>query len=184
VLADLLAKRGVVPLIDFAYQGFGDGLDQDAAGLRFMVAKAPEILVAVSCSKNFGAYRDRVGAAIVVARNPDEADAAVSRMGTIARTLYSMPPHNGAAVVAAILGDADLRGTWVAELDIMRKRMQSLRAGFADALRRATNSARFDRLAQGNSPLTKSCAADSVLSRSFGGNQRWRWGDRTGFKTG
>lgn len=164
-LADLFAERGVVPLIDLAYQGFGDGLDQDAAGLRLMATKASEILVAVSCSKNFGVYRDRVGAAIVVAGDSTRADAAFSRMGTIARTLYSMPPHHGAAVVAAILGDATLRRTWVTELDAMRSRMQSLRTGLASALRRAANSARFDRLAQGKGMFARLGLSPAQVSR-------------------
>jgi aspartate/tyrosine/aromatic aminotransferase len=154
-VADLLAERGIIPLVDIAYQGFGAGLDEDAAGLRLLVAKVPEVLIAVSCSKNFGVYRDRVGAAVVVARDAAEAGAAGSRMGTVARALYSMPPHHGAALVATVLGDPALKAEWQAELASMRDRMRVLRSGLADALRRATNSARFDSIATGNGMFTR-----------------------------
>ncbi len=143
-LADLIVAGGLFPFVDLAYQGFGDGLDEDAAGLRKFVAKAPEVAAAVSCSKNFSVYRDRVGAAMIIARDVREADAALSQMAGVARTLYSMPPDHGAAVVSIILGDPALRARWRGELDAMRGRMQAMRRELADALRLATNSPRFD----------------------------------------
>jgi aromatic-amino-acid transaminase len=143
----VLASR-VVPLIDLAYQGFGDGLEPDAAGLRHMAAEVPELMLAVSCSKNFGLYRDRVGAAFVL--SPDKAASEVTRSNlfSLNRLNFSFPPDHGAKVVAMILGDAELKADWMAELENMRLRMLDLRRGLAEALRRETNSDRFDFVAE------------------------------------
>ena len=146
---ELLRERELLPLVDLAYQGFGDGLAEDAAGLRGLLTQVPELVVAASCSKNFSVYRDRVGAAIVVARNAAQSETAYSQLMAVARTLYSMPPDHGAAAVSMALSDPELRADWEAELTAMRERMQSLRRGLAEALRKATNSARFDFLAEG-----------------------------------
>ncbi len=143
-LTDLLIAKGATPLIDLAYQGFGDGLEADVAGLRHMAGTVPEMLVAASCSKNFGVYRDRVGVAMVVAS--DDATAALARgtLTSLNRLNYSFPPDHGAAIVGMILTDPWLRGDWLAELESMRLNMLSLRQGLADELRKATNSDRFD----------------------------------------
>ena len=154
-IGEILRERELFPLVDLAYQGFGDGLAEDAAGLRALVAQVPELAVAASCSKNFSVYRDRVGAAIVVARNPAESETAYSQLMAAARSLYSMPPDHGAAVVAMILCDAELRADWESELSAMRERMQALRRGLADALRQATNSSRFDFLAHGKGMFSR-----------------------------
>jgi aspartate aminotransferase len=146
-LQEAFARNGAFPLVDRAYQGFGDGLEEDAAGARVLASSLPEAAIAVSCSKNFGVYRDRVGAAILSAADLGRVEAALSQMAAIARTLYSMPPHYGAARVAKVLSEADLRADWNAELDGMRARMRSLRIGLTAALRRFTNSERFDRVA-------------------------------------
>jgi aromatic-amino-acid transaminase len=105
------------------------------------------MVVAASCSKNFAVYRDRVGAAIVMARTGAEADIAMSQVLSAARTMYSMPPDHGAAAVRIVLEDAALRADWLAELEEMRQRMLRLRIAFADALRRQSNSDRFDFIA-------------------------------------
>jgi aromatic-amino-acid transaminase len=141
--ADFTA-RGIVPMIDIAYQGFGDGLEADAAGMRAMVAALPETMIAASCSKNFGVYRDRVGAAFVMSETPKMAEVTTSNLGSLNRLNYSFPPDHGAKVVATVLGDPELRNDWMAELEEMRLRMLELRQGLADALRRETNSDRFD----------------------------------------
>lgn len=143
-VTDLVAERGLVPFVDLAYQGFGDGLAEDAAGLRLLASRVPEMLVAASCSKNFSVYRDRVGAAFILARSPAEADIAASQIASVARGIYSMPPDHGAAAVRIILEDPALRKEWQDELDAMRERMKRLREGLAEALRRHTNSDRFD----------------------------------------
>ncbi|MGC2775288.1 MAG: amino acid aminotransferase [Bradyrhizobium sp.] len=130
----VIAARGLVPLIDSAYQGFGAGLDGDAAGLRAMIAAVPEALVAVSCSKSFGLYRERTGALYAVASAQAAADTARSNLVAIARTSYSMPPDHGSAIVKTILGSPDLRQDWSEELESMRLRLATLRRAFAEAL--------------------------------------------------
>ncbi|HRO11142.1 amino acid aminotransferase [Amaricoccus sp.] len=143
-VTDFLLAKGVVPLVDLAYQGFGDGLEADVAGLRQMAAAVPELLLATSCSKNFGVYRDRVGAAFVLSASPQAAEVTKSNVGSLGRLNYSFPPDHGAKVVSLILGDRELRADWMAELEAMRSGMLEIRQGLADALRRATNSDRFD----------------------------------------
>ncbi len=141
-LADFLSERGLIPFIDMAYQGFGDGLEDDAAGVRLMAGAVPEMMIAASCSKNFGLYRDRVGVAIALSEPGPQANVQAA-LGTLARVNYSMPPDHGAAVVRTILEDDALRADWQSELDAMRGRMLSLREGFAASLRKAANSDRF-----------------------------------------
>jgi len=143
-VADVLVERSLLPFIDIAYQGFGEGLDADAEGLRLVASRVPEMVVASSCSKNFAVYRDRVGAAMIMARDGARADVAMSQMLSAARAIYSMPPDHGAAAVRIVLEDAALRADWEAELEEMRLRMLRLRGAFADALRRQSNSDRFD----------------------------------------
>jgi aspartate aminotransferase len=143
-VADILDETGAIPMIDLAYQGFGDGLEEDVAGLRRLAARAPEFLLAASCSKNFGLYRDRVGLALVVARSAEEATIARQNLAALNRLSFSFPPDHGAKVVEIILSDPELRADWAAELEAMRKGMLDLRQALADALRRATNSDRFD----------------------------------------
>ena len=143
-IGDLAVERGLVPFIDIAYQGFGEGLDADAAGVRLLAARVPEMLVAASCSKNFSVYRDRAGAAILLGRNAAEADNAYSQLLFVGRCIWSMPPDHAAACVRMVLEDAALRADWQAELEAVRNRMIAFRQGFADALRRASNSDRFD----------------------------------------
>ncbi|CDX14998.1 aspartate aminotransferase, PLP-dependent [Mesorhizobium sp. ORS 3324] len=143
-VADVLLERGLLPFVDIAYQGFGEGLDADAAGLRLLADKVPELVVASSCSKNFAVYRDRVGAAMIMAKDGAHGDVAMSQMLAAARALYSMPPDHGAAAVRMVLEDADLRKDWETELEEMRLRMLRLRVAFAEALRRQSNSDRFD----------------------------------------
>lgn len=126
-IADLLNDRGLVPMIDFAYQGFGEGVEQDAVGLRAVIDTCPEVLIASSYSKNFGLYQDRVGAFTLVASNVEDADAAWSRVKQAARRNWSNPPAHGPLVVQAILADAKLRKKWLDELDGMRQRIQRTR---------------------------------------------------------
>ena len=147
-VAALLAERGLTPFVDIAYQGFGDGLEKDAAGLRILAAHVPELLAAASCSKNFSVYRDRAGAALLLGRNAAEADTAYGQLLGLARGIWSMPPDHAAACVRIVLEDDDLRADWKAELEAVRLRMLSLREGFAEALRRQSNSDRFDFIAR------------------------------------
>jgi len=133
-IAALLAQRGLLPLIDFAYQGFADGIEQDAAGLRCVAEACDELLVCSSYSKNFGLYNERVGALTVVAGSGEAASAAFSRVEQAIRRCYSNPPAHGASVVQTILADAQLRRMWERELADMRDRINRMRRRFAEAL--------------------------------------------------
>lgn len=162
-LAAVLARRGAVPFVDMAYQGFGEGLDADAGGLRHLAARLPEVLVAASCSKNFGLYRERVGIAMAVVPEPQRATLAAVLAG-LSRQAFAFPPDHGGRVVSTILGDAALRHDWQSELDAMRIRVQQNRRKLALALRDATGSDRFAAVGAQNGmfsllPLTR----DQVL---------------------
>lgn len=126
-LAALCNARGLIPFIDLAYQGLGDGLDQDGAGARLMLDSVPAALLAYSCDKNFALYRDRVGALFVQAEREQVADLARANLFALARGLWSMPPDHGAAVVRTILDDRGLRAVWRSELDDMRSRLSAVR---------------------------------------------------------
>jgi aspartate aminotransferase len=128
-------KRGaLLPFIDMAYQGLGRGLAEDAFGIRLFAAELPEVLIAVSCSKNFGLYRERTGALHAITASASGSDAALSHLARIARTMYSMPPDHGAAIVQEILGNDPLRKAWLEEVDVMRARMAGLRREFVQQL--------------------------------------------------
>ncbi len=131
---EVVKARELLPLIDFAYQGFGDGLEQDAWAVRLFAGELPELLVTSSCSKNFGLYRERTGALLVCAANAGKLQDVRSQLASIARNLWSTPPAHGAAVVASILADDPLRALWADELEAMRLRVASLRLGLVEAL--------------------------------------------------
>ena len=131
---DVVRSRDLLPLIDFAYQGFGDGLEQDAWSTRLFAAELPELLITSSCSKNFGLYRDRTGALIVCAKSADKLIDIRSQLANIARNLWSTPPDHGAAVVATILADPELKARWADEVEAMRLRIAQLRSGLIEAL--------------------------------------------------
>ncbi len=133
-LGDVIESRGLVPFVDLAYQGFGDDVETDVFGLRYLAARVPQMLLAVSCSKNFGLYRERTGALAIVAGSPAVAGAIATHQARTARRMYSMPPDHGAAIVARLLADPDLRAGWIGELGEMVGRMKSLRALLAGRL--------------------------------------------------
>lgn len=133
-LAKLVARKGLLPLFDFAYQGFASGVEEDAAGLRIFAQHNPEILVASSFSKNFGLYNERVGAFTLVADSADIANTAFSQVKAIIRSIYSNPPAHGAAVVTYILQNPALRAEWEAEVAEMRERIQAMRELFVTRL--------------------------------------------------
>ena len=134
-VAELAEKRGFLPFVDLAYQGLGDGLDVDAQGLRLLAERLPEMLVASSCSKNFGLYRERVGSLSVLGQNAQRAEITVSHVNNIVRGIYSMPPSHGGAIVAEILNDPALARQWRDELDVMRDRINGLRRLLNNKLR-------------------------------------------------
>src|SRR5690606_15544656 len=126
-LLEVFRSRKLVPYIDLAYQGLGTGLAEDAFGVRLFAEHLPELVVAVSCSKNFGLYRERVGALHVLADSSEKADVALTHLVRIARTLYSMPPDHGAAIVHEVLSDPELATLWHSEIGAMRMRIGELR---------------------------------------------------------
>ncbi|MCL4716797.1 MAG: aromatic amino acid transaminase [Hyphomonadaceae bacterium] len=129
-LADALDARGVIPFVDLAYQGFGDGVDEDVAGARALLERVPEAVIAVSEAKSFGVYRERVGALYVKTAEKARA-AAMSNLAAIARANYSMPPDHGAAIVREVLSDEALRASWREELDRIRAHIKRTRAALA-----------------------------------------------------
>lgn len=142
-VVDLLLARGAVPFVDLAYQGFGDGLQEDAAATRLIASSFPEVLIAASCSKNFGIYRERTGILIALT-DPTRKAVVQGNLAFLNRQNYSFPPDHGARLVTMILADPALRADWQAELEEVRLNMLSLRRSLAHELRRATNSDRYD----------------------------------------
>jgi len=136
-LIPLFRRRGLLPFIDMAYQGLGRDVDADAYGIRLMAAELPELLVAVSCSKNLGLYRERTGALHVLLPTHEKAESVLTQAVRAARRLYSMPADHGAAIAAEVLESAGLRAQWLAELAGMRNRITELRDALADRLSRA-----------------------------------------------
>ncbi|MGQ0661931.1 amino acid aminotransferase, partial [Sphingosinicella sp.] len=126
-VAELIAARGLIPFVDLAYQGFGDGLDADAAGARLVVEAAEQAILAQSCDKNFSCYRERTGSLFVKASSARGAEIAFGNLLLLARTMWSMPPDHGAAVARIILDDPELRVLWQSEVENMGARIRSLR---------------------------------------------------------
>ncbi|WP_144207512.1 amino acid aminotransferase [Shewanella donghaensis] len=126
-IISITAKQGFTPLIDMAYQGFGDGVEEDAYGVRQMAAKVEEMILCSSCSKNFGLYRERIGACSIIAKDSNKANIAFSVLLYVVRCIYSMPPAHGAALVETILGDSELKQQWLDELTGMRNRINGNR---------------------------------------------------------
>lgn len=146
-IADLLERTGATPMIDIAYQGFGDGLEEDAAGVRLLARRLPEMLIAASCSKNFGIYRERTGALIALS-DPAHREVTQGNLNYLNRQNYSFPPDHGARIVMTILNDPALRADWQAELEEVRLGMLALRQQLAEELRRLSGSDRFGFIAQ------------------------------------
>tara|TARA_R110002110_G_scaffold415561_2_gene650967 strand:- start:202460 stop:203647 length:1188 start_codon:yes stop_codon:yes gene_type:complete len=133
-IADMAERQGFTPFIDIAYQGLGDSLDEDAAGLRLLVERLPEVIIAASCSKNMGLYRERTGAVLFVCANAADAGTLETQALGAARRIYSMPPAHGALLAGRILENEALGGLWRAELSEMCDRINTLRSGLADQL--------------------------------------------------
>ena len=142
-VAELCARSGAIPFVDMAYQGFGEGVEADAAGVRLLASTLPEVFVAASCSKNFGLYRDRVGVTLIVTGEGAPRAAAAGVLAGLNRQTYAFPPDHGARVVQEILSDEGLNAEWRAELEGMRRVMEGNRAALVAALRDATGSDRF-----------------------------------------
>ncbi len=146
-IADVVYERGALPLLDFAYQGFGEGLTEDAAGLLELCRPGCEMLIASSFSKNFGLYRERVGALTVVAADANAAKAAMSHVKKAVRANYSNPPFHGAAIVATVLADPQLKQQWLVELAEMRDRINGMRTSFVDTMKQKASTRDFSFIA-------------------------------------
>ncbi len=149
-IVDVIAERELLPFIDMAYQGFARGVDEDTFAIRELAARVPEMVVANSCSKNFGLYRDRVGSVSFLVADKAVRDVVDSQVNNYVRTIYSMPPDHGAAAVAIILGDDALRAEWVGEVDAMRERLESMRMLLNEALLERNPRRDFSHLVRAN----------------------------------
>jgi aromatic-amino-acid transaminase len=163
-IADVLERRRAVPLIDLAYQGFGDGLEADAAATRMIAARLPEVLIAASCSKNFGIYRERTGVLMALG-DPARRAVVQGNLAWLNRQNYSFPPDHGARLVTMIVTDPALRREWETELDAVRQNMLTLRQSLADALRQLTNSDRFDFIADHRGMFSRLGATEAQVER-------------------
>jgi aromatic-amino-acid transaminase len=134
-IAQVINDKGLLPLMDFAYQGLGRGLDQDAEGLRTVAAAVDEMVVCSSFSKNFGLYKERVGAMTIKGASKDDVDKAFSNLKTIIRRLYSNPPSHGGTIVTTIMNDASLCAEWKDEVAQVRSRIAEMRGLFVDTLK-------------------------------------------------
>lgn len=144
IITELAQRNGFTPFVDIAYQGFGDGLEEDARGLRYMAANVEEMLITTSCSKNFGLYRERTGAAIVIGKNQQDVINAKGKLMTLARSTYTMPSDHGAALVRTVLNDQALIQIWKQELSEMQHRLLNLRQTLCNELRNQHNTGKFD----------------------------------------
>lgn len=143
-LTDFIVKKNLIPFVDIAYQGLGDGLEEDAYGLRLLAQSVPEMIVASSCSKNFGLYRERTGTVIIISSNAERALISGSQLYSTIRGNYSMPPAHGAAIVETILNDQSLYTHWSDELTSMRTRLANNRLNLVTAINSMNTGENFD----------------------------------------
>ncbi len=170
-MTDIVVERELLPFIDMAYQGFARGLDEDAFAVRHMASRVQELIVSSSCSKNFGLYRDRVGTLSVMAADVATSATIRSQLSYIARTIYSMPPDHGAAIVNAVLSDPSLTTKWHAELADMRRRLRDMRTLLNDALKEKAPDHDFSHLVRATGMfcfLGISAAQIDALKKDFG----------------
>jgi aspartate/tyrosine/aromatic aminotransferase len=170
-IADVIVERELLPFIDMAYQGFAQDLDADAFAVRHMATMVPEMILSTSCSKNFGLYRDRVGTLAILAPDEKSRDIILSQANSFVRTMYSIPPDHGAAVVRIILNDDELRAQWVDELGGMRERLNGMGTLLRDALKEKAPEHDFSHLVKSNGMFCfLGVTAEQVdkLKRDFG----------------
>jgi aspartate/tyrosine/aromatic aminotransferase len=142
-IAAAIGDIGMIPLVDFAYQGFGDGIDQDQIGLKSVLDACDDAVVCASFSKNFGLYSERVGAVMFICRDRAAADATISQGKVVVRSNYSNPPRHGASIVAEILADAALKQQWTQEVDAMRGRIDAMRKSFVQTMQKKDSGRDF-----------------------------------------
>lgn len=164
-LVDLLIQTGATPMVDIAYQGFGDGLEEDAAATRLIASSVPETIIAASCSKNFGIYRERTGLLMAVSQNGAAQKLNQGTLAYLNRQNYSFPPDHGARLVTMVLTDDALRADWVSELEDMRTGMLALREQLASELQRLSGSDRFGFIAQHRGMFSRLGATPEQVDR-------------------
>jgi aromatic-amino-acid transaminase len=164
-VVERLNAAGALPMIDIAYQGFGDGLDADAAAVRYVAANCPEVLIAASCSKNFGIYRERTGILMAVMQEARLRTLTQANLAYLNRQTYSFPPDHGARLVSMVLTDDALRADWQAELEDVRKGMLRLREQLAGELQRLSGSDRFGFIAQHRGMFSRLGATPEQVER-------------------
>ncbi len=162
---DLINEKGLVAMIDIAYQGFGDGLEEDAVATRLVASGVAECLIAASCSKNFGVYRERTGLLMAIARDHSQTGLLQSTLAFLNRQNYSFPPDHGARVVTTILQDDALKADWAAELEEVRLSMLGLRQQLAEELQRLSGSDRFGFLADHRGMFSRLGASPEHVER-------------------
>ncbi|MCA0930471.1 amino acid aminotransferase [Ruegeria profundi] len=164
-VVNLINERGLVAMIDIAYQGFGDGLEEDAQGARLVASSVKECLIAASCSKNFGVYRERTGLLMAISNDAGQTALNQATLAFLNRQNYSFPPDHGARVVTTILNDDALRADWATELEEVRLSMLGLRQQLADELQRLTGSDRFGFVAQHRGMFSRLGAAPELVEK-------------------
>jgi aromatic-amino-acid transaminase len=164
-LVELLNAKGAIPMVDIAYQGFGDGLEEDAQAVRLIASSCPEVLIAASCSKNFGVYRERTGLLMAVCNDTSRQALNQQSLNFLNRQNYSFPPDHGARLVTMVLTDPALRADWAAELEEVRTSMLGLREQLASELQRLSGSDRFGFIAQHRGMFSRLGAAPELVQK-------------------
>ncbi|MGH1353792.1 MAG: aromatic amino acid transaminase [Thalassovita sp.] len=164
-VVDVLLKTGATPMIDIAYQGFGDGLEEDAAATRLVASSVPEMLIAASCSKNFGVYRERTGILMAITADKGLSTLTQGTLSYLNRQNYSFPPDHGARLVTMILNDKTLRADWAAELEEVRLSMLGLRQQLADELQKLSGSDQFGFIAQHRGMFSRLGVSPEIVAK-------------------
>ena len=165
LIIDLLNKNGATPMIDLAYQGFGDGLEEDAYATRLIAESVPETVIASSCSKNFGIYRERAGLLMLVSQDSSKRNINQSMLAYLNRQNYSFPPDHGSRLVSIVLNDKDLRSDWMSELEDIRTSLLNLRVQLADELQKISGSDRFSFIASHRGMFSRLGATPSQVEK-------------------
>ena len=165
IIIDLLNKNGATPMIDLAYQGFGDGLEEDAYATRLIAESVPETVIASSCSKNFGIYRERAGLLMLISQDSSKRNINQSMLAYLNRQNYSFPPDHGSRLVSIVLNDKDLRSDWMSELEDIRNSLLNLRVQLADELQKISGSDRFSFIASHRGMFSRLGATPSQVEK-------------------
>ncbi len=165
IIIDLLNKNGATPMIDLAYQGFGDGLEEDAYATRLIAESVPETVIASSCSKNFGIYRERAGLLMLISQDSSKRNINQSMLAYLNRQNYSFPPDHGSRLVSIVLNDKDLRSDWMSELEDIRNSLLNLRVQLSDELQKISGSDRFSFIASHRGMFSRLGATPSQVEK-------------------